>query len=58
MTAATGPRAAHLYATASAFTRARDGYLDALFEVNQAQADLAAAVGDPALALNPGTPRP
>jgi cobalt-zinc-cadmium efflux system outer membrane protein len=38
--------------------RARDGYLDALFEVNQAQADLAAAVGDPALALNPGTPRP
>ncbi|HZY60295.1 MAG TPA: TolC family protein, partial [Candidatus Binataceae bacterium] len=36
--------------------RARDGYLDALFDVNQAQADLAAAVGDPALALDPGTP--
>lgn len=33
--------------------RARDGYLDALWEVNQAQADLAAAVGDPALAVAP-----
>jgi cobalt-zinc-cadmium efflux system outer membrane protein len=30
--------------------RARDAYLDARFEVSQAQADLAAAVGDPALA--------
>lgn len=29
--------------------RARDGYLDSLWEMSQAQADLAAAVGDPAL---------
>jgi outer membrane protein TolC len=32
---------------------ARDGYLDALFELRTAQADLAAALGDPAL-LAPG----
>jgi outer membrane protein TolC len=31
--------------------KARDLYLDALFELSQARADLAAAVGDPALAL-------
>jgi cobalt-zinc-cadmium efflux system outer membrane protein len=31
--------------------RAADAYLDARFEVNQALADLAAAVGDPALAV-------
>jgi len=31
----------------------RDGYLDALWEVTQAEADLAAAVGDPALAIAP-----
>ena len=31
--------------------RARDGYLDALFEVSQAEADLAAAVGDPSIAI-------
>jgi cobalt-zinc-cadmium efflux system outer membrane protein len=30
-----------------------DGYLDALWEVSQAVADLAAAVGDPALAIAP-----
>ena len=30
--------------------KARDGYLDALFEMTQAEADLAAAVGNPALA--------
>jgi outer membrane protein TolC len=29
--------------------RARDGYLDALWELRQAQADLAAALGDPSL---------
>jgi outer membrane protein TolC len=29
--------------------RARDGYLDALWELREAQADLAAALGDPAL---------
>jgi hypothetical protein len=29
--------------------RARDGYLDTLWELRQAQADLAAALGDPAL---------
>ncbi len=33
--------------------KARDGYLDALWEVTQAQAALAAAVGDPALASEP-----
>jgi cobalt-zinc-cadmium efflux system outer membrane protein len=32
---------------------ARGGYLDALFEVRQADADLAAAVGDPTLAIPP-----
>jgi outer membrane protein TolC len=31
--------------------KAYDGYLDALFEVSQARADLAAAVGDPSLAV-------
>jgi cobalt-zinc-cadmium efflux system outer membrane protein len=36
---------------------ARDAQLDALFEVRQAAADLAAAVGDPALAVGP-CPRP
>jgi cobalt-zinc-cadmium efflux system outer membrane protein len=33
--------------------RARDLYLDVLFEVHQAQADLAASVGDPDLAIGP-----
>jgi cobalt-zinc-cadmium efflux system outer membrane protein len=33
--------------------QARSGYLDALFEVRQADADLAAAVGDPTLAIPP-----
>ena len=33
--------------------RARDGYLDALWELSQARADLAAAVGDIELALPP-----
>jgi cobalt-zinc-cadmium efflux system outer membrane protein len=33
--------------------RARDGYLDALWELRQAEADLAAALGDPSL-LAPG----
>jgi cobalt-zinc-cadmium efflux system outer membrane protein len=32
--------------------RARDGYLDALFELNQGRADLAAAVGDLGLVVN------
>jgi outer membrane protein TolC len=32
--------------------RARDGYLDALWSVRQARADLAAAVGEPALGLD------
>ena len=47
------------------YLRAFDAYLDALFEVSQARADLAAAVGDPALALGlyapcpkPGNPLP
>lgn len=33
------------------YLRSFDAYLDALFEISQARADLAAAVGDPALAL-------
>jgi cobalt-zinc-cadmium efflux system outer membrane protein len=33
--------------------RAREGYLDALFEMSQAQADLASAVGELALAFGP-----
>jgi cobalt-zinc-cadmium efflux system outer membrane protein len=33
--------------------RARDSYLDALYELSQAQADLAYAVGDPGLAITP-----
>jgi cobalt-zinc-cadmium efflux system outer membrane protein len=33
--------------------RARDAYLDVLYEVSQAQADLAAAVGDPGVVLGP-----
>jgi outer membrane protein TolC len=35
---------------------AQDGYLDALWEISQARADLAAAVGDPALLAPPETP--
>jgi cobalt-zinc-cadmium efflux system outer membrane protein len=33
--------------------KAQDGYLDALYEVSQAQVDLAEAVGDPDLAIAP-----
>jgi outer membrane protein TolC len=33
--------------------KARDGYADAIWELSQARADLAAAVGDPALAMHP-----
>jgi cobalt-zinc-cadmium efflux system outer membrane protein len=36
--------------------RAQDSYLDVLNEVNQAQVDLAAAVGDPDLAIGPCGP--
>ncbi len=36
--------------------KARDGYLDALWELRQARADLAAAIGDPALAVLSWTP--
>jgi outer membrane protein TolC len=36
--------------------QARSGYLDALWEVAQAQADLAAAVGDPVMAVGPCQP--
>jgi outer membrane protein TolC len=36
--------------------KARDGYLDALFELSQARADLAAAVGDPSLTVAPCLP--
>jgi cobalt-zinc-cadmium efflux system outer membrane protein len=33
--------------------RARDGFIDSLFELRQAEADLAAALGDPNLVLEP-----
>jgi cobalt-zinc-cadmium efflux system outer membrane protein len=36
--------------------KAQDGRLDALFEVRQAQADLAAAAGDPSVAVGPAKP--
>jgi hypothetical protein len=36
--------------------KARDGYLDALWEVKQAEADLTAALGDPAWAGLPAIP--
>ncbi len=36
--------------------KAQDGYLDALWEISQARADLAAAVGDPALLAPPAPP--
>jgi cobalt-zinc-cadmium efflux system outer membrane protein len=38
------------------YLRAFDAYLDALFELSQARADLAAAVGDPTLALGHAPP--
>jgi outer membrane protein TolC len=38
--------------------KARDLYLDSLWEMRQAQPDLAAAVGDPALAVTDGLPYP
>jgi cobalt-zinc-cadmium efflux system outer membrane protein len=38
--------------------RARDGYLDALWELSQARTDLAAAVGDPSLAIVKENPSP
>lgn len=38
--------------------KARDGYLDALWEASQARADLAAAVGDPGLADTTPSPPP
>ncbi|MBV9125918.1 MAG: TolC family protein [Planctomycetes bacterium] len=34
--------------------QARDNYLDALFELNQARADLAAAIGEPIVTAGPG----
>jgi cobalt-zinc-cadmium efflux system outer membrane protein len=37
--------------------KARDGYLDALWENRQAEADLAAAVGDPSLAVGRAQPK-
>jgi cobalt-zinc-cadmium efflux system outer membrane protein len=40
------------------FIRAQDGYLDALWELTQAWADLAAAAGDPGLLLPPCPPAP
>jgi outer membrane protein TolC len=41
-----------------AILRATDAYLDARFEVSQARADLAAAVGEPALATGAAQPVP
>jgi outer membrane protein TolC len=36
--------------------KARDGYLDALWEMSQGRADLAAAVGDPSLPTTAESP--
>jgi hypothetical protein len=41
----------HVFDFRRKLLKARDGQLDALLEMRQAMADLAAAVGDPALAL-------
>jgi cobalt-zinc-cadmium efflux system outer membrane protein len=41
----------HVVETRRKTLKVRDGYLDALWELRQARADLAAAVGDPALAV-------
>ncbi len=41
----------HLIETRRKQLKAQDGYLDALWELRQARADLAAAIGDPALAV-------
>jgi cobalt-zinc-cadmium efflux system outer membrane protein len=41
----------HVIDTRRKELKARDGYLDALWELWQARADLAAAIGDPALAV-------
>jgi len=44
----------HVFDFRRKLLKARDGHLDALLEMRQALADLAAAVGDPALALDTG----
>jgi cobalt-zinc-cadmium efflux system outer membrane protein len=41
----------HVIETRRKLLKARDGLLDALWELRQARADLAAAIGDPALAV-------
>ena len=41
----------HVVETRRKTLKVRDGYLDALWELRQARADLAAAIGDPALAV-------
>jgi outer membrane protein TolC len=41
----------HVVDTRRKQLKVRDGYLDALWELRQARADLAAAIGDPALAV-------
>ena len=47
----------HVVDTRRKQLKVRDGYLDALWELRQARADLAAAVGDPALAVLSFTPQ-
>jgi outer membrane protein TolC len=46
----------HVVDTRRKQLKVRDGYLDALWELRQARADLAAAIGDPALAVLSWTP--
>jgi outer membrane protein TolC len=48
--------AIHAVDTRRKLLKAQDSYLDALWEVKQARADLAAAVGDPAVAVLPWKP--
>jgi outer membrane protein TolC len=46
----------HVVETRRKQLKIQDGYLDALWELRQARADLAAAIGDPALAVLSWTP--
>jgi outer membrane protein TolC len=53
-----GVTLARVIAIRTRLLQAYSAYLDTLFELTQAQADLAAAVGDPSLALVPPAPPP
>jgi outer membrane protein TolC len=53
-----GVTLARIIAIRTRLLQARSNYLDALFELSQAEADLAAAVGDPSLAVTFSSPLP